>query len=260
MDSVFVMTQNPPQNLSQKEMILTRPTFLEEVKTCAHKRGGAATIGPNYLRAIAEEIGRRYDRLFNAYRNVVPHDFAGRICESDEDVAKTVHEMFQARYPVIYQRYYETVLRSRPFTTKVIYFSGSQEDAVVFQKLGIREISLKEVSDHLGEPRKIDAKPQPKPEIKIPHKVVVAPQPEPKIEMVNQLKPSAQPISSNSETLEELAALTEPVVVESVSSKELKPEQPETSVQQIKQTHRHQHKNQNRQQSVPPQPIKTSDV
>ena len=128
MDSVFVMTQNPPQNLSDKEMVLSRPTFLEEVKTCARKRGGAATIGPNYLRAIAEEIGRRYDRLFNAYRNVVPHDFAGRICESDEDVAQTVHEMFQARYPAIYQRYYESVLRSRPFTTKVIYFSGSQED------------------------------------------------------------------------------------------------------------------------------------
>jgi len=253
MDSVFVMTQNPPQNLSDKEMVLSRPTFLEEVKTCARKRGGAATIGPNYLRAIAEEIGRRYDRLFNAYRNVVPHDFAGRICESDEDVAQTVHEMFQARYPAIYQRYYESVLRSRPFTTKVIYFSGSQEDVAVFQKLGIREISLKEVPDHLGEPRPIEIKHEAKPvqvkEVAPQLEVKATPAPEPEVE--------AEPVSPNSETLAELAALTEPVEVAPVSEPEAKPQQQTASV---KHNHKHQHKNQNRHQARPSQPIKTSDV
>ena len=253
MDSVFVMTQNPPQNLSDKEMVLSRPTFLEEVKTCARKRGGAATIGPNYLRAIAEEIGRRYDRLFNAYRNVVPHDFAGRICESDEDVAQTVHEMFQARYPAIYQRYYESVLRSRPFTTKVIYFSGSQEDVAVFQKLGIREISLKKVPDHLGEPRPIEIKHEAKPvqvkEVAPQLEVKATPAPEPEVE--------AEPVSPNSETLAELAALTEPVEVAPVSEPEAKPQQQTASV---KHNHKHQHKNQNRHQARPSQPIKTSDV
>ena len=249
MDSVFVMTQNPPQNLSDKEMVLARPTFLDEVRTCARKRGGAATVGPNYLRAIAEEIGRRYDRLFNAYRNVVPHDFAGRICESDEDVANTVHEMFQARYPAIYQRYYETILRSRPFTTKVVYFSGSQEDAAVFQKLGIREISLKEVPDHLGEPRAPEVKPEPKLEV-----VEAAPAPEPKVEIAVQPEAPAEPTSSNSDALEELAALTEPVAVEP------SPKESEPPVQQAKPNHKHQHKNLNRHQTRPSQPIKSSDV
>lgn len=249
MDSVFVMTQNPPQNLSDKEMVLSRPTFLDEVRTCARKRGGAATIGPNYLRAIAEEIGRRYDRLFNAYRNVVPHDFAGRMCESDEDVANTVHEMFQARYPAIYQRYYETILRSRSFTTKVVYFSGSQEDAAVFQKLGIREISLKEAPDHLGEPRVLEVEPEIKPE-------VIEAAPEPKVEITAQPEAPTEQTSSNSDALEELAALTEPVAVEP-SPKESKPEPP---VQQEKPNHKHQHKNQNRHQTRPSQPIKSSDV
>lgn len=251
MDSVFVMTQNPPQNLSDKEMVLSRPTFLEEVKTCAHKRGGAATIGPNYLRSIAEEIGRRYDRFFNPYRNVVPHDFAGRICESDEDVANTVHEMFQARYPVIYQRYYESILRSRSFTNRVVYFSGSQEDAVVFQKLGIREISLKEVPDHLGEPRAPEIEPETKLEA-----VEATPAPEPKVEIAAQPEAPAELTSSNSDALEELAALTEPVALEP-SLKESKPEPP---AQQAKHNHKHQHKNQNRHQARPSQPIKISDV
>jgi hypothetical protein len=253
MDSVFVMTQNPPQNLSDKEMALSRPSFLDEVKTCSHKRGGAATIGPNYLRAIAEEIGRRYDRFFNPYRNVVPHDFAGRICESDEDVAQAVHEMFQARYPIIYQKYYESILKSRPFTTKVIYFSGSQEDAAVFQKLGIREISLKEVPDHLGKPRPTEIKPEAKPvqakEVAPQLEVKAAPAPEPKVE--------AESVSPNSETLAELAALTEPVEVAPVSEPEAKPQQQTASV---KHNHKHQHKNQNRHQAGSSQPVKTSDV
>jgi hypothetical protein len=253
MDSVFVMTQNPPQNLSDKEIILSRPTFLDEVKTCAHKRGGAATIGPNYLRAIAEEIGRRYDRLFNAYRNVVPHDFAGRICESDEDVAKTVHEMFQARYPVIYQRYYESILRSRPFNTKVIYFSGSQEDAAIFQKLGIREVSLQEAPDHLGEPRTTEIKP----EFIAIATVEILPEPEVKVEIATEPQVHVELVSSNSETLEELAALTEPVVVESVYKEEQKPE---PLTQSVKHDHKHQHKNHNRHQARPSKPIKTSDV
>lgn len=150
MDSVYVLTQNPPETLSEKEMLLSKPTFLEEVKACSRRKGFSATLGPNYLRAVAEEIGRRYDKHFNAYRNVVPQDFMGRVAETDEQIAEVVHEMFQARYPVIYQRYYESVLRSRPFTTRVIYFTGSQDDAVVFQRLGINEIDAGQVSDHLG--------------------------------------------------------------------------------------------------------------
>lgn len=150
MDSVYVVTQNLPQILSEKEMVLSKPTFLDEIKACARRKGFSATLGPNYLRAVAEEIGRRYDKYFNAYRNVVPQDFMGRVAETDEQVAEVIHEMFQARYPIIYQRYYESILRSRPFTTRVIYFTGSAEDVVVFQRLGINQIDETQVSDHLG--------------------------------------------------------------------------------------------------------------
>ena len=150
MDSVYVFTQNPPENLSEKEMVLSKPTFLEEIKACSRRKGFSATLGPNYLRAIAEEIGRRYDKYFNAYRHVVPQDFMGRVAETDEQVAEVIHEMFQARYPAIYQRYYESVLRSRPFTTKVIYFTGSADDVTVFKRLGIDQINENQILDHLG--------------------------------------------------------------------------------------------------------------
>lgn len=202
MDSVFVITQHPPQSLSEKEMVLLPPSFLNEVKACERKKGSSATVGPNYLRAIAEEIGRRYDKFFNPYRNVVPHDFAGRISSSDEDTAKTVHEMFQATYPVIYQKYYESILRARPFSIKVIYFLGSKEDAVVFKKLGISEISLDDAPAHLGveKPTKPkQAQPAQKPQ---QQKTIVA-----KNASNTEEKSVAVAQPSNSEALEKLAAL-----------------------------------------------------
>lgn len=144
MDSVYVATKKPPLDLSHQEMVLSKPLFLEEVRAAVKKKGSSAQIGPNYLRAIAEEIGRRYDKMFNAYRNVVPHDYMGRYCASDEEVAAVVHEMFQARYPLIYQRYYEHLLRERNFNIRVIYFTGDEVDESVFFRLGIRKIAESE--------------------------------------------------------------------------------------------------------------------
>lgn len=256
MDSVFVITQNPPKTLSDKEMVLSPPTFIDEVKACARKKGSSATVGPNYLRSIAEEIGRRYDKFFNPYRNIVPHDFAGRICESDEDVARTVHEMFQARYPAIYQRYYESILRSRPFTTKVIYFSGEVEDATVFQKLGIPLISLDDVPAHLGieKPAAVKSAPQaPKPEALKPVDIPALALPENKVEIVTS--PVAP--ETNSSLLEELATLTTPVLAEEAPKSEpakteiIKPHArtPQTAKNPSKPQH-----------AKVVQPIKTSDV
>jgi hypothetical protein len=150
MDSVFVITQNPPKELSTKEMVIAKPLFLDEVRVSFKRKGSRPTLGPNYLRAIAEEIGRRYDKTFNPFRNVVPTDYVGRVCESDEAVAEVIHEMFQTRYPVIYQRYYETLIRARPFSIRVIYFTGNPDDAVVFKRLGITQIQEDEVYRHLG--------------------------------------------------------------------------------------------------------------
>lgn len=256
MDSVFVLTQNPPQSLSEKEMVLSPPTFLDEVKACARKKGSSATVGPNYLRSIAEEIGRRYDKFFNPYRNVVPHDFAGRICESDEDVAKTVHEMFQARYPAIYQRYYESILRSRPFTTKVIYFSGAADDAVVFQKLGIPQITAAEVSAHLGVDKKFEAKSTSvkvnKPESKLPVSIQELAKVEEQTK-VEQLSKVEETVSHNSSALEQLASMSESVKADDHKSDLLnKPDAPKQLTKPVQ-----VNKNINRPQQIKTiQPIK----
>lgn len=155
MNSVFVRVNTLPKVVSKHEMTLSKPTFVDEVKACFKRKGSSAKLGPNYLRAIAEEIGRRYDKNFNPYRHVVPQDFAGRMSGTDEDTAKTVSEMFTARYPLIYQKYYESVLRSRPFNIKVIYVTDDV-DTSLLKKLGIYEISVDQIDAHLGGAREQD--------------------------------------------------------------------------------------------------------
>jgi hypothetical protein len=149
MDSVYVSVSKMPTDLSYQEMTLAKPDFLEEVRACVKRRGGSDILGLNYLRAIAEEIGRKYDRTFNPYRNVVPSDYIGRFCKTDEEVAAVVHEMFTARYPQIYQKYYEYLLRQRSFDIRVIYFAGDAHDEGVFNRLGIRKIDMDEIKSHL---------------------------------------------------------------------------------------------------------------
>lgn len=151
MNSVFVRVDTAPIDISPFEMVVSKPDFLNEIKACHKKKGGSLRLGPNYLRSIAEEIGRNYDKKFNAYRHVVPNDHVGRICETDEEVAKVVEEMFNNTYPAIYSKYYETILTSRPFNVKIVYVIGQDVDLDVFKKLNISEISKDQIPAYLGD-------------------------------------------------------------------------------------------------------------
>lgn len=155
MDTVYVVTKLKPQENSKEEMLLEQPSFIEEVEACHRKKGASPMLGSNYLRAIAAEIGKRYDKMFNPYRNVVPQDYVGIICNSSEEIANIVHLMFQARYPQIYQSYYEYIIKSRKIGVKIIYFHGLPEHEEVFKKLGIPKIEENQISDYLG--KKVNA-------------------------------------------------------------------------------------------------------
>lgn len=150
MDSVFVVVKEAPAVLSKYEMVLERPSFMDEIVTCERKRGGAHIIGANYLRAIAEEIGRKYDKNFNPYRNVVPTDYAGIPCPTLKDVSALVHKMFDARYPKIYDSYYETKIRARPFDVRVIYLLDNEEFGATLKRCGVKQIQESQINDCLG--------------------------------------------------------------------------------------------------------------
>jgi len=154
MDTVVVVVNGPlSKALSNHEYYLDDLNFLDEIRACDKKRGGSNIIGANYLRAIAEEVGKKYDKSFNPYRHVVPTDYSGRVSNSIEETAAVVKEMFLARYPQIFNKYLEYKFKTRPFGTKIVYLNGSEDQTIdVFSKLGVKIFKNKDLnSDTVGD-------------------------------------------------------------------------------------------------------------
>jgi hypothetical protein len=154
MDTVVVVVNGPLNKaLSNHEYYLDDLNFLDEIRACDKKRGGSNIIGANYLRAIAEEVGKKYDKSFNPYRHVVPTDYSGRVSNSIEETAAIVKEMFLARYPQIFDKYLEYKFKTRPFGTKIVYLNGSEDQTVdVFSKLGVKILKNEDLNlDTVGD-------------------------------------------------------------------------------------------------------------
>jgi hypothetical protein len=131
--------------------VLTRLTFVDEVKACSNKKPVSDLLALNYIRNLAEEVGKKYDKTFNVYRHVVPSDYVGIRCETDEQIAKVVEEMFLASYPQIFDKYVEFHLRKRPMSVRVIYAVGDLGNYDAFVRLGISEITQTQLDAHIGD-------------------------------------------------------------------------------------------------------------
>jgi len=153
MDSVFIKVEKKPDFVSDKELVITNLNFLDEVKKCKTPKPATDILGINYIRNVAEEIAKKYDNTFNAYRNIVPSEHVGVRCETEEQLAVVIQKMFLSTYPQILDKYVEHQLRKRPISTRVVYAVGHFNNYDVFLKLGISEISEKELDAYIGDAR-----------------------------------------------------------------------------------------------------------
>ena len=150
MNTVAVIVNTlPNRQLSNDECYINALDFIDEIKACEKKKGGSHILGTNYLRSIAEEVGRRYDKAFNAYRHVVPSDYNGIEAHTLEETASVVRAMFLSRYPQIFNKYLETKFKSRPYGAKVVHFVGPHEEATAFASIGVEIIPTESVKDYL---------------------------------------------------------------------------------------------------------------
>lgn len=136
--------------LEYGEVVVPPLSFLEEVKACNRFRPANGIIAVNYLRTIAVEVGRRYDKKFNAYRNVVPTDYVGIATHCDEDVARVVKAMFDASYPSIYKAYYAQKIKDAPFTAKCLS-SSDPLFAEAAKEAGLQHSVFKKMAAEVGE-------------------------------------------------------------------------------------------------------------
>jgi len=126
--------------IGKNDLILRPYNFHNDVKECIKHLSSNNTVGVNFLRKVADHIGGKYDPYFNCYKNIIPCNYAGRVCSSFEDVVDIVKTMFDDGYPQIYKSYIKTKIMQRSEKTIKIYYIGKEEDVIdVMKELGIEK-------------------------------------------------------------------------------------------------------------------------
>lgn len=149
-----------PSKLEKGEIVINSPSFLEEVRAMiAHKPSTNITT-THFLRAIATEVGRKYDPKFNSYTHITVNDYTGIEFNNDFDLAIVVRRMILSKYPQMVDRYLEKKIKERPLNTKLIWFFGDWQETRAFCREGIDNIELHEVDQYMGrkKPAKKDDK------------------------------------------------------------------------------------------------------
>ena len=143
MSTKFVVVKEEPKDLSKDSLVIKSPDFIEEIKANKQREPRGGHTSPTHLRYIVGSIGARYDQELGAY-TIKPHLFEGRKYNSDEDLSKIVVEMLRAQYPKVFQSYLDYKIKSRPVSTKLIYFVGDHKETKPFFTNGL---SLVDESD-----------------------------------------------------------------------------------------------------------------
>jgi hypothetical protein len=118
----IICSDSVPAICPEDHFVIEPLSFVDEVKTCSRFQPSTGKMAPNYLRTIAAEVGRRYDKKFSPYKNVVPTDYTGIAFHSVEEAASIVKAMFLASYPQIFESYlrHQIGIRSHSCSTIVL--------------------------------------------------------------------------------------------------------------------------------------------
>ncbi len=149
----FVICKNPPAEISHSEIIISPPSFLQEVNDCWAYRSATGLLGVSWLRLIATEV-TKWDSNFHPYRHIIPTDYQGIPFSTPEEVAAIVSKMINDRYPKITDAWIEHCVKHKPPFTKLIWFTGDFKQTNSLSSNFIDMIELSEVEEYLGKSAK----------------------------------------------------------------------------------------------------------
>lgn len=145
----FVQVPTAPTELRKGEFVVSKPDFLEEVKSNATKNPRNGLTAPNQLRYIVDTIGMKYDPEGTNGWSVKPHQFIGRPFKDNTDLSGIITEMLTQDHPVIYKKYLDYTLNTLPQGTELIYLVGFTDVPVATKALvdrGFEETTTDDIS------------------------------------------------------------------------------------------------------------------
>jgi hypothetical protein len=143
--SKFVIVDKAPKNLKDNELVISEPTFVDEIKLSKNQPrphpNGKYLTSLAHLRAITGTIGELYDpEGFNQYSSIPLNHFVGIEYGTVEELSSVVLRAFNKFYPQIVFKYLDKQIKSRPQGTELIYFVGTKQNTEVFFANGINQL------------------------------------------------------------------------------------------------------------------------
>lgn len=139
--SKFVVVNEAPQNLSENEHVIYEPNFLDEIKNAdkfTSKLGKSKVTTVNHLKSIMENIRINYDpEGFDVIGGIPYSKYEGLPYESHEDLSEVVVKILKKHKPEIINKCLDKKIKSRPESTELVYFVGSEDKTQPFIANGV---------------------------------------------------------------------------------------------------------------------------
>lgn len=154
----FTTVSEPPASLEKGEVVIDKPTFVEECKLALGQAGAKRnTTTLNQLRSVLNAIENKYNIDLKTAK-IPLSQYEGLPYETAEDYNKVITRLLKIERPDAFEDILGYNILRLPYGTKMIYFVGEHYETDPFYKNGIERIELKDVDEYLGKKPKRTAK------------------------------------------------------------------------------------------------------
>jgi hypothetical protein len=155
----FVVVNQAPETLEKGEIVISQPTFMDEIVANQKKAPKHKQTGISHLREVLNSIGQKYDPDMNVFR-IKLVNYEGLPFANNEELSAIVVRLLRNEYPAVFDKYIESQLKARPTNTKLVYYVGPFNTTTPFYNAGLDLIEQKDVEAYMtGKPKKVVGKP-----------------------------------------------------------------------------------------------------
>ena len=123
----YILTDNAPEKLKENEMVIERPTFIEQISKSKLRRGVSKLTTVNALRDALMLITDIYDNTINPYR-INLSAYEGIAYENDNDLSDIIIRILNDQGVDLLTKAIDFKLKQRNIKVNTIYYVSKNLD------------------------------------------------------------------------------------------------------------------------------------
>lgn len=132
----YILVDSAPEKLKDNEMVVYKPTFVEQISQSKLRRGVKKLTTANALRDALMLITDVYDNTVNPYR-ISLNEYEGLAYETDEDLSKIILKILNDNSIDLVTKAVDYHLKKRDLKVDTIYYvSDDLEGSAAFMMNG----------------------------------------------------------------------------------------------------------------------------